>query len=265
MQHRAGPALAIVGVLGFSFKAILVKLGYSLAPVDAVTLLALRMIYATPFFAVMAWWATRREGTAPIARSDWVRLVWLGFVGYYIASLLDFMGLEHVTASIERLILFLYPTMVVPWSAVLFKQRIGGAPCWPLRCRGGILPRRPRPPRYRSVTRFGGGWCSPVRSATRSISSAQAPSSRLGSLRFISGNADFLGVRDRAVPRNAPHCGTRRAPVHPTPFVGDGDMLDCAADLSHCRGDQAYRRESNVVDRVARTGIHHCAGFLDPW
>ncbi len=126
MQDRAGPALAIIGVLGFSFKAILVKLGYSLAPVDAVTLLALRMIYATPFFAVMAWWATRREGTTPIARSDWVRLVWLGFVGYYISSLLDFMGLEHVTASIERLILFLYPTMVVLLSAVLFKQRIGG-------------------------------------------------------------------------------------------------------------------------------------------
>ena len=126
MQGKAGPALAIIGVLGFSFKAILVKLAYSMASIDAVTLLALRMIYAAPFFAVMALWATRREGASPIAHSDWLRLLWLGFVGYYISSLLDFMGLEHITASFERLILFLYPTMVVLLSAVLFKQPIGG-------------------------------------------------------------------------------------------------------------------------------------------
>jgi drug/metabolite transporter (DMT)-like permease len=121
-----GPLCAVFGVLGFSFKAILVKLAYSMASIDAVTLLALRMIYAAPFFAVMAWWATRREGAAPIGRVDWIRLAWLGFVGYYIASLLDFMGLEYITASIERLVLFLYPTMVVLLSAVLLKQRIGG-------------------------------------------------------------------------------------------------------------------------------------------
>ncbi len=125
-QKGLGPALAVIGVLGFSFKAILVKLAYSIASIDAVTLLALRMIYAAPFFAVMAWWAMRREGTTPIARADWIRLAWLGFIGYYVSSLLDFMGLEYVTASIERLILFLYPTMVVLLSAVLFKQRIGG-------------------------------------------------------------------------------------------------------------------------------------------
>ncbi len=123
---RAGPALAVVGVLGFSFKAILVKLAYASASVDAVTLLALRMIYAAPFFAVMAWWATRREGAAPISRSDWLRLLWLGFVGYYVASLLDFLGLEYISASIERLVLYLYPTMVVLLSAALFGQRIGG-------------------------------------------------------------------------------------------------------------------------------------------
>jgi drug/metabolite transporter (DMT)-like permease len=126
MHKASGPMLAVIGVLGFSFKAILVKLAYSMVPIDAVTLLALRMIYSAPFFALMAWWATRREGAAPIARGDWFRLAWLGFIGYYISSLLDFMGLEHITASIERLILFLYPTMVVLLSTVLFKQRIGG-------------------------------------------------------------------------------------------------------------------------------------------
>jgi drug/metabolite transporter (DMT)-like permease len=126
MRRGSGPALAVIGVLGFSFKAILVKLAYSMAPVDAVTLLALRMIYAAPFFAAMAWWATRRRGSLPISRRDWLHLLWLGFVGYYVASLLDFMGLEQVSASIERLVLYLYPTMVVLLSALLLKQRIGG-------------------------------------------------------------------------------------------------------------------------------------------
>jgi drug/metabolite transporter (DMT)-like permease len=124
--NRFGPAFAVIGVLGFSFKAILVKLAYASSSVDAVTLLALRMIYAAPFFALMAWWATRRKGLAPIARGDWLRLLWLGFVGYYVASLLDFMGLEYISASIERLVLYLYPTMVVLLSAMLFGKRIGG-------------------------------------------------------------------------------------------------------------------------------------------
>ena len=58
-------------------------------------------------------------GAAPIARRDWLRLAWLGFIGYYLASLLDFMGLAYITASLERLVLFLYPTMVVLLSAVM--------------------------------------------------------------------------------------------------------------------------------------------------
>jgi drug/metabolite transporter (DMT)-like permease len=114
-----GPACAVVGVLGFSFKAILIKLAYSWHPVDAVTLLALRMLFSAPFFVVMAWWAGRRPEAPPIARRDWLKLAWLGFVGYYLASLLDFMGLVYITAALERLVLFLYPTMVVLLSALM--------------------------------------------------------------------------------------------------------------------------------------------------
>jgi drug/metabolite transporter (DMT)-like permease len=121
-----GSALAIVGVLGFSFKAILIKLAYAWAPIDAVTLLALRMIYATPFFALMALFATRRRGSATIGRADWIRILWLGFIGYYLASLVDFMGLQYVTAALERLMLYLYPTIVVVLSALFFGQRITG-------------------------------------------------------------------------------------------------------------------------------------------
>jgi drug/metabolite transporter (DMT)-like permease len=107
----------VLGVLGFSFKAILIKLAYAAHPVDAVTLLALRMLYSAPFFVAMAWWASRRGRALPIGRRDWTQLALLGFVGYYLASLLDFMGLQHVTAAFERLVLFLYPTLVVLLSA----------------------------------------------------------------------------------------------------------------------------------------------------
>jgi len=112
----AGPACAVIGTLGFSFKAILIKLAYAASTVDAITLLALRMLYSAPFFLAMAWWASR--GAPPIARRDWIAIVWLGFVGYYLASLLDFMGLAFITASLERLIMFLYPTIVVLLSAL---------------------------------------------------------------------------------------------------------------------------------------------------
>lgn len=125
--HRTtliGPALAVAGVLGFSFKAILIKLAYAWEPIDAVTLLALRMIYSAPFFAVMAWWASRRRVAQPMRRSDWFAITWLGFIGYYLASLVDFMGLQYVTAALERLMLYLYPTLVVLLSAVFFKQPI---------------------------------------------------------------------------------------------------------------------------------------------
>jgi drug/metabolite transporter (DMT)-like permease len=118
-----GPAFAIVGTLGFSSKAILIKLAYASHTIDATTLLTLRMLYSAPFFIVMAWSSSR---DAPrIARPDVVRLVWLGLVGYYLASLLDFVGLKYITAALERLVLYLFPTMVVLLSAALYRKPIG--------------------------------------------------------------------------------------------------------------------------------------------
>lgn len=120
----AGPACAVLGVLGFSFKAILIKLAYKMHPLDAITLLTLRMLYAVPFFCAMAWWASRREGVVALQRAQWWQLAWLGLIGYYLASLLDFMGLMFITASLERLVLFLYPTIVVLLSALLLGKAI---------------------------------------------------------------------------------------------------------------------------------------------
>jgi len=123
-----GPLCAVFGVLGFSFKAILIKLAYREYPVDAITLLTLRMLYSAPLFLAMAAWAQRTSRATPlishIARSDWWRLVWLGCIGYWLASLLDFMGLQYITASLERLVLFLYPTIVVLLSALMLRKPI---------------------------------------------------------------------------------------------------------------------------------------------
>ena len=123
-----GPLCAVFGVLGFSFKAILIKLAYREYPVDAITLLTLRMLYSAPLFLAMAAWAQRTAHASPltshIARADWWRLVWLGCIGYWLASLLDFMGLQYITASLERLVLFLYPTIVVLLSALMLRQPI---------------------------------------------------------------------------------------------------------------------------------------------
>lgn len=119
-----GPAFAILGVLGFSFKAILVKLAYAAAPIDPLTLLALRMLYSAPFFALLAGWAGRAQRTQPIEPGDWRRIAVLGLVGYYLSSLLDFIGLQYITASLERLVLFLYPTIVVVLSAIFLGHPI---------------------------------------------------------------------------------------------------------------------------------------------
>lgn len=119
-----GPLCAVAGVLGFSMKAIFIKLVYAGSGVDPVTLLALRMIYAAPFFVAIAWWSGRRADARPITPSDWRALVALGFVGYYLSSLLDFLGLQYISAALERLVLFLNPTIVVVLSAVFLGKPI---------------------------------------------------------------------------------------------------------------------------------------------
>jgi drug/metabolite transporter (DMT)-like permease len=114
-----GIAFALAGTISFAFRPILIKLGYSAHPISASTLLFLRMTLSLPFFLAMAWWF--RRGT-PISRRDWVGIVGLGFLGYYLASLLDFMGLQYVSAGVGRLIMFLYPTLVIVLSAVFLAK-----------------------------------------------------------------------------------------------------------------------------------------------
>jgi drug/metabolite transporter (DMT)-like permease len=117
--------LATVGAIAFSGKAIIVKLSYRHG-VDPTTLIMLRMLFALPMFLALGWWAQRQEHARanPLNRTDVLRIAGLGFVGYYLSSYLDFMGLQYVTASLERLILYLNPTLVVLISWVLYKKPI---------------------------------------------------------------------------------------------------------------------------------------------
>jgi len=108
--------------MAFSGKAIIVKLAYRHG-VDAVTLIMYRMLFALPLFLGMAWWASR--GKPPLSRKDWLGILGLGVSGYYMASFLDFWGLQYISASLERLILYLNPTLVLLLGWVLFGRRIG--------------------------------------------------------------------------------------------------------------------------------------------
>jgi drug/metabolite transporter (DMT)-like permease len=123
VPFSAGAILAFTAAAFFSMKAIFVKLAY-IYHVDAVTLLALRMLLCLPVLLIAAWWSSRTHAHH-MTRRDWAMVVFLGAVGYYLSSLLDFEGLRYITAGLERLILFLYPTIVAIISVFLFKKPIG--------------------------------------------------------------------------------------------------------------------------------------------
>ena len=116
-----GLLLATLGAIAFSGKAIIVKLAYRHG-VDAVTLIMYRMLFALPIFVLMAWWASR--GKPGLTRHDVWGVLGLGFTGYYLASFLDFAGLAYISAALERLILYLNPTLVLLLGLVLYKRHI---------------------------------------------------------------------------------------------------------------------------------------------
>ncbi len=119
-----GVLFALLAAIGFSAKAILVKLAY-LDRVDAITLLALRMMFSVPFFIGVSIWV-RPQHAVPLNTQDRLLVLGLGFLGYYCASFLDFVGLQYISAGLERLILFLYPTMTVILMALFYKRAISG-------------------------------------------------------------------------------------------------------------------------------------------
>src|ERR1700761_4797012 len=121
IHRRQGLLLASVGAIAFSGKAIIVKLAYRYG-VDAVTLITYRMLFALPLFLTLTWVAGR--GKPALTGRDWRSVLGLGFCGYYLASFLDFLGLRYISASLERLILYLNPTLVLTLGVLVFGRRV---------------------------------------------------------------------------------------------------------------------------------------------
>ncbi|MBV1776656.1 DMT family transporter [Burkholderiaceae bacterium DAT-1] len=117
-----GRILAMLSAAGFSLKSIFIKLAYAGGQVDAISLLAIRMSISLPAFIWLARAGTR---TNPLTRREWLALALLGLFGYYLSSLFDFMGLLYISAGLERLILFTYPSLVVLMEAVLHRKPVG--------------------------------------------------------------------------------------------------------------------------------------------
>ena len=124
-SKRLGVTFAVLAALGFSFKAIFVKLAYAVpqaVPVEAVTLLSLRMVFALPVFLWVGFQSSRNA--EPLTCRDWLMLSALGLLGYYGASILDFIGLQYISAGLERLILFTYPTLTVLIGVLFMGKRL---------------------------------------------------------------------------------------------------------------------------------------------
>lgn len=120
----AGVLIATAGSICFSTKAVIVKLAYVETTVDAVSLLALRMLFSIPFFMGSALITSSQKSNVKFTGKQWIYIAIVGCLGYYISSLLDFIGLQYISAGLERLILFMYPTWVLLISAVALKQKI---------------------------------------------------------------------------------------------------------------------------------------------
>lgn len=112
----------LAGACFFSTKAIFVKLAYLETDIDTITLLTLRMVIASPFFIIVAWLnKTRNIEPSAVGITTYLWVLIVGILGYYISSFLNFYGLKTVSAGLERLILFIYPTFVLLFTRIIFK------------------------------------------------------------------------------------------------------------------------------------------------
>ena len=118
-----GVALGVLGIVLFSSKAVMVKLAYNYN-IDAISILLLRMLFSFPFYVVIAYLYRNQNNEGQIVTTDYVWVLFFGFVGYYLASYFDFVGLTYIKASLERIILFLYPTIVLIFNRIFLKKPI---------------------------------------------------------------------------------------------------------------------------------------------
>ncbi|MCU0389197.1 MAG: DMT family transporter [Chitinophagaceae bacterium] len=119
----SGFLVTLLGAVLLSTKAIFVKKAFLDTGIDALTLLLLRMLFSLPFYLFAAYWSGR-HAKVPLSKRQWINIALLGITGYYVSSLFDFIGLKYISAGLERLILFIYPTLVVIINHVLYKQKV---------------------------------------------------------------------------------------------------------------------------------------------
>ncbi len=127
-----GFLISFTGAILFSTKAILVKLAFRYTHTDALTLLTLRMLLSLPFYLLAAFWGSKQLNNTKMTQKQWLWVILLGLLGYYLSSFFDFVGLQYISAGLERLILFLYPSFSVLINSAAFKQRISKAQYWAL-------------------------------------------------------------------------------------------------------------------------------------
>lgn len=118
-----GILLGVLAVILFSSKAVMIKLAYNY-DVDAITILLLRMLFSFPFYVVIAYLYRNKNNDIKNTKKEYYWVVFFGLVGYYLASYFDFVGLTYIKASLERIILFIYPTIVILLNRLFFKQKI---------------------------------------------------------------------------------------------------------------------------------------------
>src|SRR5690606_32574622 len=139
-MRQRGIVFTVLGAICFSAKAVMVKLAYLQFDVSSMALLGLRYVFALPFFLIIALWRYKSGRFIPLTIRDWGILIFSALMGYYLASWLDFEGLRFISAGIERVILFTYPTLVVLFSRIFFKKHISKTAVVALiLCYGGIL------------------------------------------------------------------------------------------------------------------------------
>jgi drug/metabolite transporter (DMT)-like permease len=127
-----GFLICFTGAILFSTKAIIIKKAFQHTSADALTLLTLRMFFSLPFYIVAAIWQGRKEEAVRLTKRQWLYIIALGIVGFYLSSYFDFVGLQYISAGLERLILFLYPSLAVLINAVAFRQPIRRVQGWAL-------------------------------------------------------------------------------------------------------------------------------------
>lgn len=121
-QYTKGVVYIVIGTCCFAAKGILIKLAYQYG-ITATPLLMLRMLFSLPFYAGVAIWLQTQQQSALTKTEIW-QIIGLGLLSYYASSVFDFMGLQYISAGLERLILYVYPTLVLLILAFVKHKKI---------------------------------------------------------------------------------------------------------------------------------------------